>query len=83
LKKEIIKISSFLNGSSSFRIKISEKLLFEQVFFKKRGTNFGIFYDLEGFSTQIQATSFIFSIEKENDIIQLISTLIEGLKGYD
>jgi len=25
LKKEIIKISSFLNGSSSFRIKISEK----------------------------------------------------------
>jgi len=25
MKKEIIKISSFLNGSSSFRIKISEK----------------------------------------------------------
>jgi len=25
LKKEIIKISSFLNGSSSFRIRISEK----------------------------------------------------------
>ena len=25
LKKEIIKISAFLNGSSSFRIKISEK----------------------------------------------------------
>jgi len=26
LKKKIIKISSFLNGSSSFRIKISEKI---------------------------------------------------------
>jgi len=26
LKKEIIKISSFLDGSSSFRIKISEKI---------------------------------------------------------
>ena len=33
-KKEIIKISSFLNGSSSFRIKISEKI---RIFFLKSG----------------------------------------------